>query len=356
MTWKKDILQLKDGRTVQAQYPVIVSASRSTDIPAFYADWFLHRLKEGYSVWQNPFSGARSYVAYRDTRFIVFWSKNPRPLLTSGLLDWLDEHGISCYVQYSLNNYEPEELEAGVPKLDYRLDTFKMLVDRLGRGRVVWRFDPLLLTDAVSSDFLLDRIAQIGDQLEGYTERLVFSFADIIGYKKVKKNLEEDGVHYIDWTEHMMTDFAARLARLNSRWHYELATCGEQVDLSAYGIAHNRCVDDRLMIRFAYKDSALMRFLKVKFHPMPEPDLFGNTPSLPADAIVLPNGTCATHGNNRDTGQRPFCCCAASKDIGQYNTCIHDCAYCYANASRAVARDNYKSHRLNPTAETITGH
>lgn len=106
-------ITLDSGVSAEAQAPVIVSASRSTDIPAFYADWFFERLKRGYSAWTNPFNGVTSYVSYTNTRFIVFWSKNPQPLLEH--LDYLTEQNIGCYIQYTLNDYETEGLEKGVP-------------------------------------------------------------------------------------------------------------------------------------------------------------------------------------------------------------------------------------------------
>lgn len=141
MADNKIYITTENGETVQAFAPMIVSASRSTDIPAFYADWFFNRLKKGYSVWTNPFNGVPSYVSYNKTRFIVFWSKNPRPLLQH--LDYLEERNIGCNIQYTLNDYESEGLEKGVPPLAQRIDTFKKLVDKLGVGRVVWRFDPM---------------------------------------------------------------------------------------------------------------------------------------------------------------------------------------------------------------------
>ena len=95
--WQPTEIQRENGETVKVQAPIIVSASRSTDIPAFYADWFFHRLKVGYSAWTNPFSGVKSYVSYQDIRFIVFWSKNPLPLLPH--LDYLKEQNIGCYIQ-----------------------------------------------------------------------------------------------------------------------------------------------------------------------------------------------------------------------------------------------------------------
>jgi hypothetical protein len=350
-TWDKELLPRENGEIVPMQVPEIISASRSTDIPAFYADWFFHRLKVGYSAWTNPFNGVKSYVSYKNARFIVFWSKNPKPLFDH--LDYLVERKIGCYIQFSLNDYEDESLEQGVPPISERLDTFKRLVDNLGVGRVIWRFDPLILTDDIDIDKLLHKIEHIGDQLHGYTEKLVFSYADILGYRKVKTNLEKNNIIYHEWTEPQMLEFAKELSELNKKWNYELATCGEK--LSFEGVAHNHCVDDNLIIRFAYNDKKLMEFLKVKTYPMPSADIFGEIPALSNDAIILPNGKYATHGNNQDKGQRLFCGCINSKDIGEYNTCPHLCEYCYANTSKEIAKQNYKLHQLNPYSESITG-
>lgn len=342
-----------NGQLVKAQCPVIVSASRSTDIPAFYADWFFYRLKKGYSVWTNPFNGVRSYISYEKTHFIVFWSKNPQPLLAH--LDELKERGIGCYVQYSLNDYEDEGLERGVPPLAERIETFKELVHRLGYGGVVWRFDPLMLTDDIDIDKLLKKIENIGEQLKGYTEKLVFSFADIALYRKVKSNLEANGIPYHEWTEEQMKEFAAKLVALNKEkgWNYQLTTCGEKASFD--GVDHNHCVDDALIIRRGHQDKELMDFLKATKIPMPSPNIFGEVETLPTDAIILDNGYYVIRGNNKDKGQREFCGCMKSKDIGQYNTCIHMCEYCYANTSKQTAALNYKCHKENPWAETITG-
>lgn len=351
--WNPEFLPRENGELVMMQTPQIVSASRSTDIPAFYADWFFHRLEKGYCAWTNPFNGVKSYVSFKNTRFIVFWSKNPKPLLP--YLEKLQKLGIGCYIQYSLNDYEEERLELGVPKLEDRISTFKALVDKLGLGYVIWRFDPLVLTEDISIDKLLAKIKNIGEQLKGYTQKLVFSFADIAIYNKVRKNLEDNHIRYKEWSKEDMAFFAEKLVKLNTEqgWNYELATCAEAIDLD--GIEHNRCIDDKLIIQLAYQDNALMEFLKVKILPMPELDLFGNSVSLPADAILLPNKMYATHGNNKDKGQRKFCGCINAKDIGQYNTCIHGCEYCYANTSKQSAAENFKLHKASPWNETILG-
>lgn len=347
---KVEIL-LDDNRKVMAHTPVIVSASRSTDIPAFYADWFFHRLRVGYSAWVNPFNNTKMYISYAKTRFIVFWSKNPQPLIEH--LGELKERGIGCYIQYTLNDYEDERLERGVPPLSERIDTFKRLVDILGKGRVIWRFDPLILTDDINIDTLLKKIENIGDQLNGYTEKLVFSFADIASYRKVAGNLRANNIPYREWTEEQMAEFASKIVALNNNkgWNLKLATCGEKGRYP--GVEPNHCIDDELIIKMGYYDKTLMDYLKAEIHPMPVRDIFSGEVVLPDNAIVLDDNHYATRGDNKDKGQRLFCGCMKSKDIGQYNTCPHLCEYCYANTSKEVALANWKTHLKNPKAESI---
>ena len=352
MAWGKVTIKLDDGQITDAQAPEIVSASRSTDIPAFYADWFFNRLKRGYSAWTNPFNGVKSYISYEKTRFIVFWSKNPEKLIPH--LDYLKARGINCYIQYTLNDYDNERLEKGVPKVGERIETFKALVNELGKCHVIWRFDPLLLTDTIDMPLLLKKIEGIAEQLVGYTEKLVFSFADILAYRKVKANLEASQIHYREWTVPEMEEFAAKLSELNKKWGFTIATCGEKIDLDKYHIAHNRCVDDDLMIRIAWQDAVLMKFLGVEIQEM-ESGLFGDD-SIPEGSIVLDEGHYAVKKkNNKDKGQRQFCGCIISKDIGEYNTCPHLCEYCYANSSKEAAIRNWQVHKKNPDSDTITG-
>lgn len=351
--WQKTTIKRDNGEIVEAQAPIIISASRSTDVPAFYSDWFFNRLKIGYSAWTNPFNGVKSFISYEKTRFIVFWSKNPKPLLEH--LDELKDKNIGCYIQYTLNDYVLEGLERGVPSLNERIDTFKQLVDKLGKGRVIWRFDPLILTDKISADDLLRKIDLIGNQLYGYNEKLVFSYADIALYKKVKSNLEKNNVNYREWDIPQMDEFAKNLSDLNKKWNYQLATCGEKIDIDRYGIHHNRCVDDDLMIRFAHHDKELMNFLGVEIKTI-ESLLFGTEP-MPVNAIPLSNTQYAIKKkDNRDKGQRQFCGCMVSKDIGEYNTCPHLCEYCYANTSKETAVRNWRQAKeTNWMSETITG-
>lgn len=334
MSWETIDITTESGETVRAQAPVIVSASRATDIPAFYADWFFDRLEKGYSVWTNPFNGAKSYVSYARTRLIVFWSKNPRPLLPH--LEKLREKGIRCYLHYTLNDYETEGLEHGIPPLDERIDTFLRFSELLGKELVIWRFDPLIRTDRIGVEELLRKAERIGDRLRGHTRKLVFSFADIRTYRSVQGNLRRNDIRWREFDERQMLDTATGLAELNKKWGYTLATCGERIDLSQFGVRRNKCIDDELIVRQFADDPLLMEFLGVE-----RGGLFG------PETVVRKNA--------KDKGQRPFCGCIASKDIGEYDTCPHQCAYCYANRSDGKAAENYRLHRARPDAETITG-
>ena len=352
-TWSKIDRPIEDGSIVSMQAPVIVSASRSTDIPAFYADWFFHRLEKGYSAWTNPFNGVKSYVSYENTRFIVFWSKNPRPLIP--YFHKLKERNIKCYIQFTLNDYGKEKLEK-VPPLASRIETFKLLVEQLGKSAVIWRFDPLILTDDISVDDLLRKVQNIGDQLKDHTEKLVFSYADIALYKKVKLNLKANGILFHEWETYQMVEFAEKLSTMNLErgWNFQLATCGEEIDITKYHIIRNRCIDGDLIVRLAWDDKELMEFMKVKIKDVPAPTLFGES-ELPKGAILLPRNKYFISTHKKDPGQRPFCECMASKDIGEYNTCPHLCEYCYANTTKQLALHNWKRHQENKMSDTITG-
>ena len=309
------------GEVVKAMAPIIISASRSTDIPAFYADWFLERLKAGYSVWVNPFNQERYRVLFNDTRMIVFWSKNPKPMLER--LDEVESLGFKqYYFQFTLNDYVTEGLEPNVPPVAERIDTFRRLARRIGKERVIWRFDPLLLSGSLTVDVLLEKIASIGHELQGATEKLVFSFADIQAYRKVGKNLSGTNCREFSSVEKM--EFAKGLRDVVLSLGLEMATCAEDIDLSEYGIKHNKCVDDDLMVRLFHDDAKLMDFIDAEYDMI--------------DGWTI-------RKSKKDKGQRKACGCIVSKDIGAYNTCPHLCRYCYANFSDTMVMRNWSRVR-----------
>jgi len=337
MQWKKETLRLANNQEVEAQAPIIISASRSTDIPTFYSDWFVSRWEAGYLKWTNPFNNVPLYVSFKNTRVVVFWTKNPKPIMKH--LDFLDKNIPHYYFQFSLNDYDNEGFEAKVPSVESRIKTFKELSQRLGKKRVVWRYDPLILTENITIDELLKRIKNIGDQLKEYTEKLVFSFVDIGIYKKVENNLKKEKVNYIEWTPSLMNQFAEGLYKLNKNWGLALGTCSEKIDLEKYEIVHNKCIDDDLMIDLFSDDKELMDFLGVEIE---QADLFSDGKIIKTKKL-------------KDKGQREDCGCIMSKDIGQYNTCPHECNYCYANVSKEIAKKNYQLHLGNPNSESIKG-
>lgn len=338
MQWKKETIITTDGIEVEAQTPIIISASRSTDIPAFYSDWFINRWEAGYLKWINPFNGKPLYVSFKKTRSVVFWTKNPKPMFK--YLDYMDKNIPNYYFQYSLNDYDNEGFEGKVASIESRVKIFKELSDRLGKKRVVWRFDPLILTDTITIEELLNRVKNIGDQLKDHTEKLVFSFVDIAIYRKVENNLKKEHVKYIEWTPEHMEKFAQGIYEINKDWGLELGTCSEKIDLEKYNIVHNKCIDDDLMIDLFSDDKKLIDFLGVEFE---EPSLFENERKI------------VKKRNLKDKGQREDCGCVMSKDIGQYNTCPHECNYCYANTSKELAKKNYRLHLENSHSETIKG-
>jgi len=310
------------GERVEAQAPVVISASRATDIPAFYSQWFVDRIRSGYVVWYNPFNRQPVYVSFRNCKVVVFWTKNPKPLLP--LLKDLDERGIHYYFQFTLNDYEKEGFEINLPPLYERIEIFKELSNQIGKEKVIWRYDPIIVTPTLSPSEILKRIAHIGDTLKAYTNHFVFSFIDILNYRKVQHNLVKSTSHFTcqtiknaELTSEQMHQIAEGLANILSYWKREgyeisLATCAEYIDLEQYGISHNRCIDSELMKAKFSEDKELVRYLNF--------GSFSKSTGEPLSPEKL-----------KDKGQRKVCSCMFSKDIGMYNSCRHACVYCYAN-------------------------
>lgn len=349
---KKIKIRKDNGEIVEATAPVIISASRSTDIPAFYAKWFINRLKAGYCVWYNPFNQQPMYISFKNTKVVVFWTKNPEPMIE--YLPELDKCGIYYYFQVTLNDYEHEGFEPNVPSLQRRIEVFKNLSEKIGKEKVIWRFDPLVLMDRLSPRQLLNKIYHVGEQLKGYTDKLVFSFVDVKAYRKVQNNLIKETPYFtrenIETAEpegNKRIELVEGLAKLRDHWKREgwnltLATCAETIDLDSYGIEHNRCIDGELMERLFSEDQALVYYLHTGKLPEPSVELFHSEPVIPPKSKDL-----------KDKGQRKICGCMISKDIGMYNTCRHFCVYCYANTSKECVLKNASKH--NDNSESIIG-
>ena len=344
------VITSQEGKQVEATAPVIISASRSTDIPAFYAKWFFNRMEKGYCVWYNPFNQQPMYISFKNCKVVVFWTKNPEPIIP--YLPELDKRGIHYYFQVTLNDYVKEGFEPNVPSVEERVKTFKQLSNLIGKEKVIWRFDPLIITPNIGPRELLTRIWHVGNKLKGYTDKLVFSFVDVKAYRKVQSNLvketpyfSKDNVEQAEMTSGQRTEIVEGLVKLRdiwkqNGWNLQLATCAEEINLEKYGIEHNRCIDGELMKRIFADDKELVYYLHTG--KMPEPDMFGEIPPIPEK-----------QKNLKDKGQRKICGCMVSKDIGMYNTCRHLCVYCYANTSKEVVLKNRDKH--NDESESIIG-
>ena len=321
MKWSETTLTTPQGRK-PAIAPLVISASRATDIPAFHAKWFMNRLRAGYCLWENAFNAhQRHYVSFEKCKVVVFWSKDPQALMP--YLSEIEERGYQFYFHYTLNDYEREGLEPRLPKLAQRIATFQKLSERIGRHRVIWRFDPVILGETLTVESVLERIQRLAEQLAPCTEKLVFSFLDM--YKKTANNLKRFNPFLRPPSKAEALRLAEGIARINRGLAspLTLSTCAEELDFSSLGIGQNRCVDPELLLRLCPTSPELRSAYAHRVSPRQ-----GNLLSVAgADGC----------GGVKDRGQRSACGCAPSKDLGRYDTCMHLCVYCYANRSKTSA-------------------
>ncbi len=325
-------MTLDNGVITEGIAPLFLSASRSTDIPALYSKWFVNRLKSGYLRWINPFNNKQSIISLEGVKLIVFWSKNPQPMI--GYLDELEKRDIKYFFHYTLNDYEEDGFEPGIPSLDKRIETFKKLSSIIGKDRVLWRFDPLILTDKINADMLLEKIRRIGDQIAPFTCRLTISF--LVHYEKVKKNMNNKSINVFDFTEETVSIIGKGLQDMSCRWGIPVYTCAEPRSLEKYGIYHGACIDSSHICKTFQKDTQIMSFFG-------EHNLQTDLLKQEHDAIY----------DLKDPGQREHCRCIVSKDIGRYDTCTHFCVYCYANRSERQVKNNLKN--LSETNDNLIG-
>lgn len=277
---------------------MIISASRRTDIPAFFSDWFYNRIEEGYLLVRNPMNHhqvSRINLSPEVVDCIVFWSKNPSKMMDR--FNMLQDY--SFYFQFTLTGYG-QRLEPNVPSWQETVSTFRNLSDMIGKDRVIWRYDPIILSRQLTIEYHADRFEEIARHLSGKTGRCVISFVDM--YKKPKRNMAS--VPIIEIQMEQMIKTASILSRISSKYGIELTSCAETTDLEQYGINHGKCIDDKLIEKIS-----------------------GFTLAV-----------------KKDSTQRSECNCVKSVDIGAYNTCVHECLYCYANYNYNRVHSNYASH------------
>lgn len=278
---------------------MILSVSRRTDIPSYYSEWFLNRLKEGFLYVRNPMNARQVSKILLDKETIdciVFWTKNPKPMLSR--IHELRDYPF--YFQFTLTGYG-RDIEPSLPdKRKELIPTFIKLSEMVGRERVILRYDPILLNERYTLEYHCKAFEEITSKLSGYTNCVVISFLD--WYTKIDKNMRKQGIRIPK--EEEIRYVAKQFGGIAKKNHMKIVTCAEKMDLSEYGIGHSSCIDRELI------ESIIGRSLSVK----------------------------------KDKNQRMECCCVASVDIGTYNTCLNGCTYCYANVSRGIIERNYHGY------------
>ncbi len=280
---------------------MIISASRRTDIPAFYSEWFFKRMEEGYVLVRNPFNFrqvSKVFLNKETVDGIIFWTKNPEKMIPK--LHLIEDY--AYYFLFTLNPYD-KRIERNVPEKSHIIEIFKKLSSKIGKERVIWRYDPIILTPEFDIEYHVKSFKEIMSELYGYTSKCIISFVTL--YPKVYKTLEKIGAYEINKEQKL--EIAYRFYEIAKEHSIKLETCAEELDLSPYGIEHARCIDKTLIEELSGK----------KFNI------------------------------GKDKNQRKLCDCDESIDIGAYDTCLHGCIYCYANSSISTIKRNTKQYNVN---------
>lgn len=277
---------------------MILTVSERTDIPAFYTLWFFKRLEEGYVDVKNPYNPKvinRYFLSKDDVDVFVFFTKDATKFIN--YLDKLD--GYNYYFHYTINGYGTD-LEENVPsKRNIIIDNFIELAKKIGTNKMIWRYDPIILTTKYDLKRHLVYFSYIASKLCGYTKKVVISFVDY--YKGVKEKLTNSGLKELTLED--IDYLADNFSKIAHEYGMEIATCGEEIDLSRFGIKKNKCIDDEL----------IYNLFGLKFREMGK--------------------------------KRKNCQCIKSYDIGAYSSCMHKCRYCYANSNNI--KNNYLAHDIN---------
>lgn len=287
---------------------MILSASRRTDIPNYYSEWFFNRIKDGYVYVRNPMNVhqvSKIDINPETVECIVFWTKNPEPMLNR-LEELAPYH---YYFQFTLTGYG-KDMECHVPhKRERIIPIFQELSKKTGMQKVIWRYDPVIFTKKYTPEYHLKAFEQIAAALRGYTEKCVISFVDL--YAKNKKNMKL--LEWYEADEEELREFAEKISKIAKKNGMSIGSCAERMDLEEYGIEHNCCIDKTLI------ESIIGCRLKA----------------------------------SKDKNQREECGCMESVDIGTYNTCKNGCKYCYANYSEESVVKNYSKY--DPESPILCG-
>jgi hypothetical protein len=278
---------------------MIISASRRTDIPSHYSDWFFNRIKAGFVYVRNPRNFHRvSAISLEPYAVdgIVLWTKNPMPMFER--LDLLSPY--NYYFQFTLTPYSTD-IEPNLPsKNDVVIPFFMKLSEKIGRDRVIWRYDPVLLSEKYTMEYHFENFEKIAGRIKDHTLKCTISFIDF--YRNTANNIR---TREISLREKFL--LAKTFSSVTRGFGLEIGSCAEEIELGEFGVVHARCVDEKLFERIS----------GVKLE------------------------------TEKDKNQRKACGCAGSVDIGAYNTCPNGCKYCYANYNPKLVSVNAQKHDSN---------
>ncbi len=288
---------------------MIISASRRCDIPSHFGEWFVNRLNEGFVLIQNPYNANRlskAVLSPETVDIIVFWTKNPLPFLKH--LPTIDRFNYPYYFEFTLTPYG-KETECNLPDKQQLITTFISLSKTLGKNRMIWRYDPIIIDETYDISYHKEKFLYMANRLSGSTKRCVISFVD--SYKNIATRMGKNPSYNMSLSNiHQISEIFSTIAKQNG---IEIFTCAEKYNLEKFGIKHGACIDKDII-----------------------QNILGNK-------II----------DIKDKNQRPECLCLESIDIGTYNCCLNGCSYCYALQNEKSAELNIKNH--NPKSPLLIG-
>lgn len=293
-----------DGVTKEIQEMILNTGGR-TDTVNYFSEWLLNRFAAGYAYSRNPFHPDvvnRIDLNPKTIDVVEFCSKNYRPILSR--LHEITER-FNCHFHYTITAYD-KDIEPNVPGIDESIETLRDLSAQVGKEKIIWRYDPVLLTGKYTIERHFATFDYMAGRIAPYVSRCVFSF--VVWYKKL--HLPE--LQPISGQQKEL--IAKGLGEMAAKRHLYIQTCGTKESYEQYGIHHSGC-----MTRAVYEHSLGLHFKKVA-----------------------------------ERGNRPGCRCMESRGLGDYNTCLNGCRYCYANYDHEKARENYRLH--DPESPLMIGH
>jgi hypothetical protein len=289
---------------------MILSVSRRTDIPAYYSEWFMNRLCAGFVCVRNPMNAKQiSKISLNPevVDCIVFWTKNPAPFMEQ--LNTIDAMGYKYYFQFTITPYNSAIEKAFIDK-NQIIKTFMALSEKIGKDKVIWRYDPIIFNDKLTLEYHLNAFEKMSNKLAPYTNECIISFVD--PYRKTKRQMGDEFTREISEAE--MHQIAEGFSKIASKAGISLKTCAEKIALEKYGIKHASCIDRNKI-----------------------------------ENII----SCSLTSKVKKDDQREACGCIECIDIGAYNTCKNGCIYCYATFSPETTANNCLLH--DPESPLLIG-